>query len=135
MVSASEFNRLNMAGNLRKRGKREFALGRLPKGEMNKTEARYQREVIDPGLANGEILWAKFEGIKLKLAPNTFLTIDFAIQRANRELELIDVKGAAIMFAEDAKAKMKIAANQYPFRFFVTWPIRGIGWHREEIGA
>jgi hypothetical protein len=115
-------------------GKSEYALGRLPAGTMNKTEARYQLQVIDAGIASGSLRWAKFEGIKLRLAPNTHLTIDFAVMAQDGVLEMIDVKGAAIMFADDAKAKMKIAAAMYPFRFAVTWPVKGGGWHREEIG-
>lgn len=111
-----------------------YAKGRLPKGEMNKTEARYMSGVIEPGLISGEIVWAKFDGIKLRIAPATFLTVDFAVLPADDMiLRMVDVKGAAHLVEEDARVKMKVAASLYPFRFFITWPSKQ-GWQQEEIG-
>ena len=81
----------------------------------------------------GEILWFKFEGLKLRLADNTFLTIDFFVMNKNNELEARDVKG---FMMEDAKVKMKVAASIYPFRFFIVKAIakkNGGGWDVTEI--
>jgi uncharacterized protein (UPF0335 family) len=60
-----------------------FALGRLPVGTMNKTEAAYDAHLWTLRHA-GEVLWHKFEGIKLRLADNTFLTVDFRVLPASR---------------------------------------------------
>lgn len=57
---------------------KSFALGRLKTGEMNATERRYD-EFLALQQHTGEILWRKFEGIKLRLADNTFYSPDFAV--------------------------------------------------------
>ena len=49
------------------------ALGRLPKGHMNKTESTFAQYLDMEKLAN-KVLWYKFEGIKLMLAANTSIT-------------------------------------------------------------
>lgn len=90
-----------------------YALGRLKIGAMNKTEAAYDQHLA--GLQHaGQILWRRFEGIKLRLADNTFYTPDFAVMNADGVMELHEVKG---FWQDDARAKIKIAADQYPFRF------------------
>jgi hypothetical protein len=58
-----------------------YALGRLKTGDMNKTEAAYDAYLWS--LRGTEFLWHKFEGIKLRLADNTFLTVDFPVLRAS----------------------------------------------------
>ncbi len=90
------------------------ALGRLKKGQRNKTEAEYEQQ-LELQKRAGELLWFRFEGMKLRLADNTFLTPDFAIMLASGEIILHDVKG---FLTEDAHIKMKIASEMYPFRFF-----------------
>jgi hypothetical protein len=62
----------------------------------------------------GDILWYRFEGLKLRLADNTFYTPDFAVMAADGVMECHEVKG---FWRDDARAKIKIAAEQYPFRF------------------
>jgi hypothetical protein len=63
------------------------------------------------------VAWFKFEGIKLRLADNTFYTPDFAVMLANGELELHEVKG---FWQDDARVKIKIAADLYPMRFIAV---------------
>ena len=111
------------------------ALGRLRTGEMNKTEERYDAHLAELKHA-GAVLWYRFEGIKLRLADNTFLTVDFAVMRANGVLEMVDVKGAKAVVEDDSKAKMKIAAEMYPFVFKFAYPKPkkdGGGWLEEEV--
>lgn len=95
------------------RGNRDYALGRLKPGTMNKTEAAYDL-VLDARKHHGEILWYRFEGLKLRLAGSTFYTPDFAVMAADGVMECHEVKGR---WQDDARAKIKIAADQYPFRF------------------
>lgn len=106
-------------------------LGRLPRGKMNKTEAAYVHEVLDPQMHAGEILWYRFEAIKLRLADNTFITIDFPVITAAGALEFREVKGR---WTDDARAKTKIAAAQYPFRFLAIQRDRSSGgWRIEDL--
>jgi hypothetical protein len=100
---------------------------------MNKTEERFLREIIEPMMAAGELAWWDFEGIKLRLAPATYLTIDFAVMYADGRLELIDVKGGAHLVEEDANVKLKVAASRFPFPIVMAWPIKKT-WHREQVG-
>lgn len=117
------------------RGKRFFALGRLKSGEMNKLEAAYDLYLKEQ-LNAGVILWYKFEGLKLRLANNTFLTVDFFVMTQDYELQAKDVKGGFVM--EDAIVKMKVAASIYPFRFFIVKAKAkkdGGGWVETEVGG
>lgn len=109
-----------------------LALGRLKTGVMNKTEAAYA-EVLENQRHHGEIAWFKFEGVKLRLADNTFYTPDFAVMAADGILEMHEVKG---FWMDDARAKIKIAADIYPFRFKafkVVSKKNGGGWSVEEF--
>lgn len=110
------------------------AKGRLPSGQMNRTETAYAVRLENERMA-GLIRWWKFEGIKLRLADNTFLTVDFAVMRADDVMEMHDVKGARAIYAEDAKVKMKVAAEAFPFVFKLAFPRRGGGFDVEEVRA
>jgi len=89
------------------------ALGRLKVGAMNKTEQAYAA-TLDARRTAGEVAWFKFEGMKFRLADNTFYTPDFAVMLADGALEMHEVKG---FWQDDARAKIKIAADMYPMRF------------------
>lgn len=117
--------------------KRLAALGRLKAGQMNKTEAAYAQH-LELLKRAGDIQWYCFDGIKLRLADKTFLTVDFAVMDRDGVMELHDTKGGPGVFTEDAKVKMKVAAEMYPFRFKVAFPRakkHGGGWMIEEIAA
>lgn len=114
---------------------RLYALGRLKSGQQNRTEEAFDRHLAKLQHA-GEILWYRFEGIKLRLADRTHITVDFAVMRRDGLLEMIDVKGAAAVVMDDSKAKIKIAAEQFPFVFKLAFPVAkkdGGGWRIEEI--
>lgn len=53
------------------------ALGRTKTGKMNKTEIAYSQH-LEALKSCGEIVWWKFEAIKLRLADSTFYTPDFS---------------------------------------------------------
>lgn len=109
-----------------------FALGRLKAGEMNKTEAAYA-EHLESQRRRGEILWFKFEAIKLRLANNTFYTADFFVLTAHSFLEIHEVKGR---WMDDARVKIKVAASIYPFKFIAVTKRaakRGGGWQCEDF--
>lgn len=109
-----------------------LALGRLKTGQMNKTEAAYSAS-LDLMKYHGDVLWFRFEGVKLRLADNTFYTPDFAVMAKDGVLEMHEVKGH---WQDDARAKIKIAADAYPFRFkaFKVVPKKnGGGWSVESF--
>lgn len=96
-------------------------------GEMNKTEAAYA-EHLQQQLQAGAIAWFRFESVKLKLANKTHLTIDFFVMTTTGELEAHEVKG---FWEEDARVKVKVAAEMYPFRFLAVQRAPGGSWKTE----
>lgn len=106
-----------------------FALGRLKTGQMNKTEAAYAKHLEDRRIA-GEVWWYKFEGVKLRLADNTFYTPDFAVMLDDCTIEMHEVKGH---WEDDAKVKIKVASSIYPFRFLAIKMNKRKGWDVEEF--
>lgn len=108
------------------------ALGRLKVGAMNKTEQAYA-VTLEQRKQAGEIVWYRFEGIKFRLADNTFYTPDFAVMLAGGALEAHEVKG---FWQDDARAKIKIAADLYPWRFIAVQALAkkaGGGWKVEDF--
>ena len=108
------------------------ALGRLKAGQMNKTEEAYA-QTLELRKQAGEIAWYRFEGLKLRLADNTFYTPDFAVMKTNGLMECHEVKG---FWADDARVKIKVAADAYPFAFFAVQKAsksQGGGWITEEF--
>lgn len=110
---------------------------------MNKTEAAYDA-YLGLLLKAGEVDGYKFEGIKLKLADNTFFTPDFLVMAKDGVLEIHDTKGTtkklrasgekgeAPWIEEDAKIKLKLAAELFPFRVFAVFKTKE-GWHKMEF--
>jgi hypothetical protein len=74
-----------------------------------------------------------FEALKLRLADNTFYTVDFLVTTAAGYMECHEVKGSwNAPNQEDAKVKIKVAAAHFwQFKFFSAEPIKkkmGGGW-------
>ncbi len=106
------------------------ALGRLKTGERNKTEKAYEA-LLEARRQAGTVAWFKFEGLKLRLADNTFYSPDFFVMLADGTLEAHEVKGH---WQDDARVKIKVAAELYPFRFIAVRPKPkkdGGGWQQE----
>lgn len=110
-----------------------YAQGRLKTGQMNSGERNYAA-FLEAEKSAGRVLWYKFEGVKLRLADNTFYTPDFAVLcAADMVLELHEVKG---FWQDDARAKIKVAADLYPFRFMAMRARSkkaGGGWEVEDF--
>ena len=114
---------------------RFLALGRLKTGQMNKTEQAYAA-YLEQRKQAGEVAWYRFEGLKLRLADNTFLTPDFVVMLAGGQIEIHDCKGSKAIYTDDAKVKMKVSAELYPFVFRAVYPRPkrdGGGWIIEEV--
>ena len=93
-----------------------LALGRLKPGAMNKSEEAYAAH-LEAQKAAGVILWWKFEALKLRLADNTFYTPDFAVLLPDGTFIFKEVKG---FMTDDANVKIKVAAETFPFQFFIV---------------
>lgn len=121
------------ASPFRKRsGAAVLALGRLKTGQMNKTEAAYAAH-LEQLKTQGDVLWYKFESVKVRLADNTFYTPDFAVMTSDGLMQMHEVKGH---WQDDARVKIKVAADQFPFRFIAVKPLPkkdGGGWSVEEF--
>lgn len=98
---------------------------------MNKAEARYAAALEARRIA-GEVEWYLYEGWTFKLADDTRYTPDFCVLLSNGELEAHEVKGHRRIFRDDAKVKIKVAANIFPIRFLLAIP-NGEAWDISEI--
>ena len=110
-----------------------YALGRLKTGQKNKTEQAYELEVLKPATQDGSIIWYRFEGVKLRLADNTFYTPDYCVMRSDGTMEMHEVKG---FWQDDARVKIKVAADMYPLKFIAVKrqaKKNGGGWSIEEF--
>lgn len=114
------------------------ARGRIrPPKSQNKTEAAYDAHLAMRKRL-GEVLWYRFEGITLKLGDDCRLTPDFAVLLADGSLELHDTKvihrGKKRAHVEDdALAKMRVAADMFPFTIRMVWPSPNGEWETREF--
>lgn len=109
-----------------------LALGRMKAGQMNKTEMEYA-EHLELLKRTGIIAWYRFEGMKFRLADNTFYTPDFAVMRSDGRFEMHEVKG---YWHDDARVKIKVAAEMYPVEFLAVRKKtrrEGLGWKIERF--
>lgn len=100
---------------------RTQALGRLPGGVRNKTEAAYER-LLQIELGDGLIRWYAFEPWNLRLGDNCFYSPDFGVMAADGTIQVREVKGR---WTDDGLAKFKAAAAQHPFRFIAVRMVKG----------
>ena len=99
-------------------------------GSMNLLEKTYAVHLEGRKQA-GEILRYDFEPEKLRLADRTFYEPDFRVQLADGAIEFHEVKGH---WEEDARVKIKVAAEQHPYRFCaVTRKKKNDPWATEEF--
>lgn len=105
------------------------ALGRLPAGTMNKTESAYAAH-LESLRRSGDILWWKFEGVKLRLAPKTHYTCDFMVLKKDGLICMDEVKG---YMTDDAAVKVKVAASMFPFQFRIVRK-KGAFWSYTNVG-
>jgi hypothetical protein len=96
---------------------------------MNRTERAYA-ESLELLRQAGEVSDYKFEGIKLKLAGSTFYSPDFLVILPCGRVELHEVKG---YWMDDARVKIKVAAESFPWFIFKAIKRAGRGWETEEF--
>jgi hypothetical protein len=99
-----------------------------PVRKMNKLESAYERHLY--GLLNvGEVLWYRFEPMRLRLANGAYYKPDFGVKIRDGSLEFHETKGH---WREAARVRIKVAAELFPFRFIAVTRKNG-GWAREEF--
>jgi hypothetical protein len=104
---------------------------------MNRAEQQYEQHLRDRFMV-GEIRWYLYEPLKLRLADNTFYTPDFVVVANDMSLEAHEVKTEWSTgkpgWQEDARAKIKVAAELFPIRFIAACRMRDGSWQFEQFG-
>lgn len=97
-------------------------------GTMNKLEREYAQR-LEMLRVGGVVAWYSFDAVKLRLAASTFYTPDFLVMLSCGALEVHEVKGH---WEDDARVKIKVAADKFPFRFVAVSKVSG-DWKFEEF--
>lgn len=98
-------------------------------GRMNKLETQYAAHLEILKRAGTLVDW-RFEPVRLTLAPRTTYTPDFMVITTALHIWFVEVKGH---WEDDARVKIKMAAELFPwFTFFAVTQKRG-DWHDELI--
>lgn len=110
---------------------------RLPKGTMNSNETAFSL-VLEQWKQEGKIRSYEFEGLTLRLAPLTTLTLDFFVVDADGLCMFFEVKGGKkdgkYHIEDDAWQKTKIAAKMFPyFPIVLTWSHKDYGRKYKEV--
>lgn len=101
----------------------------MPPGQMNRTETRYADHLETRKRAD-EIIAYWFEPMSLRLAAGTFYRPDFMVMLADGLIEVHEVKG---YWREDARIKIKVASEHFPFRFIAVRLLRPGVWEYEKF--
>ena len=102
---------------------------------MNKTEARYA-EHLQALLTAGDITAWWYEPVSWKIAASTHYKPDFLVQYEDGSLEVHEVKatrGKDWASTPEAWVKLKVVAEQMPFRLAVVWQTKDYVWHYDYI--
>ena len=85
-----------------------------PRG-MNRWESLYTEALSQRQLC-GEVVWFGYESVRLRLARSTGYTPDFTVILADGGIQFHEVKG---FWRDDARVKVKVAAEMYPWAKFI----------------
>lgn len=116
------------------RRRKARAKGRHAPGEMNKAEARYWAE-LQSRVRSGELAFALFEGVKLRIGDRCWYTPDFYVETAEGEIEVHEVKAQrrrpsgkmGAHWEDDARVKLKAAAA-----LLASWRFVVVSWNKKE---
>jgi len=101
-------------------------------GRMNKWEALYA-DRLRIRVAAGEVLLYWFEAVKFRLAEGCWYCPDFLVLLASGQWEVHEVKG---FWREDAKVKVKVMAESFPFPLIIVSKGTGMAqWQYETVNA
>lgn len=136
-ISIAELQRLASQGRVLGDGaaprKQEKAASRraahVP-GTMNSDEKRYA-DLLEIRRIAGEVRWWKYEAVSIRLAKRTFYRPDFLVQMADGSVEVHEVKG---FWEDDARVKIKVAAEMFPLFTFRAMSFKKGTWNEETFG-
>lgn len=121
--------RRGSAGHGKEQGKEEIMARAIYRhGVMNKTEARYAMK-LRAFVSSGLVKEFAYEAVKLRIGEACFYTPDFMVINVDDVVEFHEVKG---FWRDDARVKIKAAAEKFPFRFIAVQEVGG-KWKYEEI--
>lgn len=140
-LTASEYRDLLTQGKTRPKGNAAQIAGRSerrdPSTGLNKTEADFRNEVLDPLLVAGVVVRIDFEpeGLRAGLpGSRSVYWPDFRLQWRDGIIDFVEVKGH---WLEDARVKIKAVAALHPYTFRAVTrkpKKRGGGWKIETFG-
>lgn len=112
------------------------AIATMHRREMNRVEEQYSR-YLEERRHVGEIRWWMFEAWKFRLADKTYYTPDFIVVDNAMRVEAHEVKAewrtGKPGWEEDARVKIKMAAEIHPVRFVAACRSREGSWQFEEF--
>jgi hypothetical protein len=100
----------------------EKPASKAPDDGLNKLERDFRDRAAEPAFVRGDITGYAREPFKLDIGGHCYFIPDFvAAERPGEHgiaprITVVEVKGG--FFREDAKVKIKVAANKYPFLCF-----------------
>lgn len=121
-LAAHKARKANKGVSLPSEPPKRIAAGQTKRGVMNKSEKEWSVQ-LDLRKQASEIIEWWFEEITFKLATNTHYRPDFFIQMSDGTYEVHEVKGRFIR--ERSFAKFKIAAERFPFTFYLCVKEKG----------
>jgi hypothetical protein len=92
---------------------------------MNGTETAYA-SILELRKLAGDITDYGYERMSLKLGDDCRLTMDFDVHLPDGEVQFHEVKANSRgkpRMEDDARVKLKVAADTYPFRIYVCYPV------------
>jgi hypothetical protein len=96
---------------------------------QNKLEARFAH-YLETLLNMGAIKRYDFESIKFRLAKKTWYTPDFCVVRSDGRIGCYETKG---FWRDDARVKIKVAAEKYPHIAFIAVRMVNREWEFDHI--
>jgi hypothetical protein len=106
---------------------------------MNNTETAYA-SILERRKLAGDITDYGYERITFKLGPELRLTPDFDVHLPDGEIQIHEVKANSKgkpRMEDDARAKLKMMADVFPFRVYVCYPVdkTKVRYHIERFGG
>jgi len=99
---------------------------------MNKWERAYA-DMLDSHIRAGVIKCWYFEAVKFRLANRCWYCPDFLVQLSDETWQLREVKG---FWRDDAKVKVKVMAEAFPFPLVIVGKQKGgMGWTYEPVAT
>ena len=102
-------------------------------GTKNKTEERFENEILLVLKATREVESWLYDSVKFKVGTSKcWYSVDYMVLRTDGEIEMIDVKGGG-GWEDDALVKIKAASLQYPQFHWSGWTYKAKAWTERKF--